>query len=144
MLIRADGHIAGFALLNQWSALDRPLDRAVAEFFVVRKYRLACVGTRAAHRVFRRYPGRWEIPVGAYRGSTDNRGRPVSAVAPGRTSIRACRALPLPFGLIGALAAGSHRALGLVKIAPRPEQQHFSDFPVQCPFSLQQARLCEP
>jgi predicted acetyltransferase len=66
MLIRADGHIAGFVLLNQWSALDRPLDHAVAEFFVVRKYRLARVGTRAAHEMFRRYPGRWEVPVAGY------------------------------------------------------------------------------
>ena len=66
LLIRADGCIAGFALLNQWSALERPLDHAVAEFFVVRKYRRAGVGTRAAQRVFRRYPGRWEVPVAGY------------------------------------------------------------------------------
>lgn len=66
LLIRADGHIAGFVLLNQWSALDRPLDHAVAEFFVLRKYRRARVGTRAAHLVFRRYPGRWEVPVADY------------------------------------------------------------------------------
>ena len=63
LLIRADGRIAGFALLNQWSALDRPVDRPVAEFFVLRKYRRARVGTRAAHLVFHRYPGRWEVPV---------------------------------------------------------------------------------
>jgi predicted acetyltransferase len=66
LLIRADGHIAGFVLLHRWSALDRPLDRAVAEFFVLRKYRRAGVGTRAAHLVFRRYPGRWEVPVADY------------------------------------------------------------------------------
>src|ERR1700733_9586568 len=30
LLIRADGRIAGFALVNQWSALDRPLDHAIA------------------------------------------------------------------------------------------------------------------
>ncbi len=66
LLIRADGRIAGFVLLNRWSALDRPLDRAVAEFFVLRKYRRARVGTRVAHIVFRRYPGRWEVPVAEY------------------------------------------------------------------------------
>ncbi len=66
LVIRADGCIAGFALLNQWSALDRPLDRAVAELFVVRKYRRARVGTRAVHHVFHRYPGRWEVPVAGY------------------------------------------------------------------------------
>lgn len=66
LMIRADGRIAGFALLNRWSALDRPLDRAVAEFFILRKYRRAGIGTRAAHDLFRRYPGRWEVPVADY------------------------------------------------------------------------------
>jgi predicted acetyltransferase len=63
LLIRADDHLAGFALLNQWSALGRPLDHGVAEFFVLRKYRRARVGTRAALLIFRRYPGRWEVGV---------------------------------------------------------------------------------
>ena len=63
LLIRADDHLAGFALVNQWSALELPLDHAVAEFFVLRKYRRARVGTRAALFIFRRYPGRWEVPV---------------------------------------------------------------------------------
>jgi predicted acetyltransferase len=66
LLMRADGCLAGFALVNQWSALERPLDHAVAEFFVVRKYRRAAVGTRAAEHMFRRYPGRWEVPVAGY------------------------------------------------------------------------------
>ena len=65
-LVRADGHIAGFVLVNRWSALDRPLDSAVAEFFVLRKYRRARVGVRAARLVFSRSRGRWEVPVAAY------------------------------------------------------------------------------
>ncbi len=66
LLIWANGAVAGFVLVNRWSALDRPLDRAVAEFFVLRKYRRAGVGTRAAHGAFLRHPGRWEVPVAAY------------------------------------------------------------------------------
>ena len=66
LLIRADGHIAGFALLNQWSALGLPLDHAVAEFFVLRKYSRARVGTRAALFIFRRCPGQWEVPIAWY------------------------------------------------------------------------------
>jgi len=66
LLIRADDHLAGFALVNQWSALGLPLDHVVAEFFVMRKYRRARVGTRAALLIFRRYPGRWEVPVAWY------------------------------------------------------------------------------
>ncbi len=65
-VVRADGRIAGFALVNRWSALGQPLDHAVAEFFVLRKYRRAGVGTRAAHLVFRRMRGRWEVPIAAY------------------------------------------------------------------------------
>lgn len=66
MLIRADGLIAGFVLLHRWSALDQPVDHAVAEFFVLRKYRRAHVGTRAARSVFGRCPGRWEVAVAGY------------------------------------------------------------------------------
>ena len=66
LLIRADDHLAGFVLVNEWSALGRPLDHVVAEFFVLRKYRRARVGERAALLVFRRYPGQWEVPVAWY------------------------------------------------------------------------------
>jgi predicted acetyltransferase len=66
LLIRAEDHLAGFALVNQWSALELPLDHVVAEFFVLRKYRRARVGTRAALLIFRRYPGQWEVPVAWY------------------------------------------------------------------------------
>jgi predicted acetyltransferase len=64
--IAADGRHAGFALVNRWSALDRPLDQSVAEFFVLRKYRRAKVGSRAAKLLFERFPGRWEMPVAWY------------------------------------------------------------------------------
>ena len=65
LLIRSGGALAGFVLLNRWSALYRPLGRAAAEFFVLRKHRRAGVGTRAAQAAFRRHPGRWEVPVAA-------------------------------------------------------------------------------
>ena len=63
LLIRADRRLAGFALVSPWSALDRPLDWSVAEFFVLRKYRRARVGMRAGKLIFERFPGRWEVPV---------------------------------------------------------------------------------
>ena len=64
--IAADDRLAGFALVNRWSALNRPLDQSVAEFFVLRKYRRAKVGSRAAKLLFERFPGRWEVPVARY------------------------------------------------------------------------------
>ncbi len=61
-LIRADGQLAGFALVRRAkSAVD---DRDVfdmAEFFVLRKYRHRGVGAEAARRTFDRFPGRWEV-----------------------------------------------------------------------------------
>jgi len=66
LLHRVNGDLAGFVLLNRWSATGEPVDRAIAEFFVMRKYRRAGIGMQVAHRVLRDRPGRWEIPVAAY------------------------------------------------------------------------------
>ncbi len=66
LTIEADARLAGFALINRWSALNRPLDHSVAEFFVLRKYRRHRVGSRAAKLLFERFPGRWEAPIAWY------------------------------------------------------------------------------
>jgi predicted acetyltransferase len=63
LLIRVDGRLAGFALVNDASHSGRPVDRNVAEFFVVRKHRRSGVGMIAAHQTFSRYPGLWEAAV---------------------------------------------------------------------------------
>jgi predicted acetyltransferase len=66
LTIEADGRLAGFALINRWSALNRPIDHSVAEFFVLRKYRRLRVGSRAAKLLFERFPGCWEAPIAWY------------------------------------------------------------------------------
>src|ERR1700745_2244918 len=38
LTVHADARLAGFVLINRWSALSRELDHSVAEFFVLRKY----------------------------------------------------------------------------------------------------------
>jgi predicted acetyltransferase len=63
LLIRADGHLAGFALINRFSHSGLPLDFAVAEFFVVRKHRRGGVGFSAATQLLRARPGLWELAV---------------------------------------------------------------------------------
>jgi predicted acetyltransferase len=63
LLLRVDGKLAGFALLNAAAHSGAAVDRNMAEFFVVRKYRRAGIGTAAAHAIFSRYPGRWEAAV---------------------------------------------------------------------------------
>jgi predicted acetyltransferase len=61
-LIFARGQLAGFALVHQKSRLSGDLGVAdMAEFFVVRRYRRQGVGSSAAHELFRKFAGRWEV-----------------------------------------------------------------------------------
>jgi predicted acetyltransferase len=63
-LIRADGKLAGFAIVDSRSHLTG--ERGiwdVADFFVLRRYRKRGVGERAARRLFDRFRGRWEVRV---------------------------------------------------------------------------------
>lgn len=62
-LIRAEGHLAGFALINRFSHSGMPLDWSVAEFFVARKHRRGGVGFAAATQIVRARPGLWEMAV---------------------------------------------------------------------------------
>lgn len=65
LLIRADGRVAGFALVDRRAHSGLALDHSVAEFFVVRKHRRAGVGLRAARALFASRPGLWEAAVAA-------------------------------------------------------------------------------
>ncbi len=66
LTVQADDRLVGFILVNRWSALSRQLDRSVAEFFVLRKYRRIGVGSRAARVLFERWRGRWQVAVASY------------------------------------------------------------------------------
>jgi predicted acetyltransferase len=63
LFIRADGRLAGFALLNRHSQTGQDVDRNMAEFFIARKHRRSGVGTAAVHAILARYRGVWEIAV---------------------------------------------------------------------------------
>jgi predicted acetyltransferase len=64
LLVYVDTRLAGFALID---GLPRgSLDAMVwdvAEFFILRGYRRAGIGTEVAHQVWRRFPGRWQVRV---------------------------------------------------------------------------------
>lgn len=62
-LVRVDGHVGGFVLINGHSHSGRPLDFSVAEFFVVRKHRRGGVGHAAARAAIASRPGQWELAV---------------------------------------------------------------------------------
>ncbi len=63
MLIRADGRLAGFVLVNGHSHSGLPVDYEIAEYFVARKHRRSGVGQTAALKVIGDRPGLWELAV---------------------------------------------------------------------------------
>lgn len=63
-LIKADGNLAGFVLIRKGSLVSGDAQVwDISEFFVVRGYRRHGVGTKAAHEVWRKLPGSWEVRV---------------------------------------------------------------------------------
>jgi predicted acetyltransferase len=63
-LIKADGKLAGFVLLQKGSqAFDNKETWDVAEFFILRGYRRRGLGVKAAHAVWHMFPGKWEVRV---------------------------------------------------------------------------------
>lgn len=63
LLIRADGRPAGFALVGQapFPHMTPGRDFRMSEFFVMSRFRRAGVGQRAAHAIFDRFRGVWEV-----------------------------------------------------------------------------------
>ena len=69
-LIRMDDKLAGLALVKNGSGVLDNLGNSsdgpvwdMAEFFILRGFRRRGIGTQAAHEVWRRFPGAWEVRV---------------------------------------------------------------------------------
>jgi predicted acetyltransferase len=63
-LITVNGDLAGFVFVRRGSQISGDEDIwDVAEFFVVRGYRRLRVGMKAAHEVWKKFPGKWEVRV---------------------------------------------------------------------------------
>ncbi|HMD16998.1 MAG TPA: GNAT family N-acetyltransferase [Terriglobales bacterium] len=63
-LVWVEGRLAGLALVKRGSEVSGSKTVwDMAEFFVLRAYRRRGIGTRMAHDVWRRFPGRWEVRV---------------------------------------------------------------------------------
>ena len=88
LLLRADDHLAGFALLNTHTHSGDPCDRNMAEFFVARKYRRSGFGTLAAQQIFAAYPGQWELAVARRNLAALAFWRHAAATAPGVKDLR--------------------------------------------------------
>jgi len=62
--IQVNGHLAGLVFLRKGSQLSGDEDVwDVTEFFIVRRYRRRGVGMKAAHEVWKMFPGKWEVRV---------------------------------------------------------------------------------
>lgn len=59
-IIRVDGRLAGFALVDGEVLLPESR-RAIGEFFVLKKYRKSGVGRQAACQLFDGFRGPWEV-----------------------------------------------------------------------------------
>jgi predicted acetyltransferase len=62
-LMRLDGKVAGFALVGGQTRSELGADACVDEFFVLRTFRRQGIGRRAAHALFERLTGQWEVGV---------------------------------------------------------------------------------
>lgn len=63
-LIRQGPHTAGFALVTRGSpVVTTPDVHDVAEFFVLKQYRRAGLGRRAATLLWQQFPGNWTVRV---------------------------------------------------------------------------------
>ncbi len=66
-LVRADGEIAGFALVSldipqtymKWSKAEKT--NSISDFFIMRKFRRKGVGKKVAFSIFDKFPGTWEV-----------------------------------------------------------------------------------
>jgi predicted acetyltransferase len=64
LLIRLDGRLTGFALVNTFSHLSGGrVERNMAEFFVARKFRREGVAQEAVRQILTLHPARWEVAV---------------------------------------------------------------------------------
>jgi predicted acetyltransferase len=64
LLVYVDTGLAGFVLIDELTrGTHEEAVWDVAQFFILRGYRRAGIGTEVAHRVWKRFAGRWEVRV---------------------------------------------------------------------------------
>jgi predicted acetyltransferase len=61
--IKADGQLAGFAMINDYPDIKIDMDYSMAEFFIMYKYRKLGVGKYAAKYIFNKLKGKWQLKL---------------------------------------------------------------------------------
>jgi predicted acetyltransferase len=59
--ILVDNILAGFVLINDYPEINMKMDYAIAEFFIMYKYRRLGVGKYIVYNVLNKYKGTWQI-----------------------------------------------------------------------------------
>ncbi|KZK06948.1 hypothetical protein AB996_0977 [Lactococcus cremoris] len=59
--IKADGKLAGFALINNISEAEAKTDYTMSEFFVIYKYRHQNIAQKAVKLLFEKFKGTWQL-----------------------------------------------------------------------------------
>jgi predicted acetyltransferase len=59
-IVRVDGKLAGFVLVNKHTYLPGN-EWSIAEFFIMRKYRRQGIGKAVAFYIFDQFRGKWEV-----------------------------------------------------------------------------------
>ena len=59
--LKADGRLAGFAMVNDYPEAGEPIDYCMSEFFVMYKYHRCGLGTWAVYQLFDRFQGLWQL-----------------------------------------------------------------------------------
>lgn len=62
-VVRVDGRLAGFVLMNRWSHCGAQIDHNIGEFFVAAQYRRGGVGAEVLRQITAGRPGRWEAAI---------------------------------------------------------------------------------
>jgi predicted acetyltransferase len=63
-MVRVEGNLAGFALVQNFSVLSQaPIVWDMEDFFILAKYRGRGIGQTVARNLFHMFPGAWEIRV---------------------------------------------------------------------------------
>lgn len=60
-IFKVDDQLAGFSLINQHSNSGKHIDYSIAEFFILKNYRLTGISKQAAFILFDKFRGTWEI-----------------------------------------------------------------------------------
>jgi len=61
--IKLNNIVVGFLLINDFTIEGDKEVKSIAEFFVMKKYRRIGIGTAALRKLFKLFPGKWEIKI---------------------------------------------------------------------------------